>query len=108
LLKESRPDMALACIHDFDAPGRDSYWQRHGIAYASAALGGSLALGAAHFRYALPAAGSSTLAALGVRRSHLSAGAHRQAHRHEPLASVLIESDGRDKPKAHIRLFEGS
>jgi len=99
--------MALACIHNFDAPGRDSYWQRHGIAYASAALGGGLALGAAHFNYTLPAAGSSTLAAFKVRRSHLSAGAHRPAHRHEALASVFIEGDGRDKPRALIRLFEG-
>jgi hypothetical protein len=32
------------------SPGRDGYWQRHGISTASAALQGALSVGAAHFR----------------------------------------------------------
>jgi hypothetical protein len=42
-------NVALAAIHNFEQPGRDLYWQRHGIASASAALGGGLVVGAAHY-----------------------------------------------------------
>jgi hypothetical protein len=99
-------DVALAAIHQFEAPGRDSYWQRHGIAYASAALGGGLALGASHFWNALPAAEASTLAAFGVGRRHLKLGLHRKARHHQPIASLFIDGDGREKPAALVRLFE--
>jgi hypothetical protein len=98
--------VGLACIHEFKRPGRDSYWQRHGIASASAGLEGGLALGAAHFKEGLPSPDASTLAAFGVGRSHLMQGSHRRAHRHPPLTSFLLEGDGRDEPAALVRLYE--
>jgi hypothetical protein len=54
LLRSRRPSVAIAAIHAFDRPGLDGFWQRHGIATASAVLNGGLALGAAHFRDCLP------------------------------------------------------
>jgi hypothetical protein len=108
LIVGNKVDVALAAIHEFEAPGRDSYWQRHGIAFASAALGGGLALGAAHFRNALPEAEASTLAAFGVGRRHLTLGAHRTACQHHPIASFIMEGDGREKPAAIARLFEAA
>jgi hypothetical protein len=65
LVAARAPDVLLATIHAFERPGLDDYWQRHGIAHASAAHGGALAVGAAHFLKSLPEYGS-TLAAYGV------------------------------------------
>jgi hypothetical protein len=56
-----QPDVALATIHRFRLPGQDSFWQRHGIAGASASLGGALVVAAAHFESALPQPNMSTL-----------------------------------------------
>lgn len=73
-------------IHHFAKPGRDIFYQRHGIASASAAFNGALVIGAAHFEETLPnVASQSTLAAYGVPYSHLSAHFHRQAHSLEAL-----------------------
>lgn len=47
LLADQRIDVALAAVHRFQQPGRDIFWQRHGLATASAALGGGLTVGAA-------------------------------------------------------------
>jgi hypothetical protein len=73
LVASKAPDVLLATIHAFEKPGLDGYWQRHGIARASAAHGGALTIGAAHFLESLPR-GSSTLAAYGVPKRELSAG----------------------------------
>jgi hypothetical protein len=62
LLRSRGPSVAIAAIHSFNRPGLDGFWQRHGIATASAALEGGLALGAAHFRDSLPQPSHSTLA----------------------------------------------
>jgi hypothetical protein len=78
LVTELQPDVLMASIHAFERPGLDGYWQRHGIARASAGFKGALAVGAAHFLERLPDEGS-TLAAIGVPRSALSAGVNRRA-----------------------------
>ena len=104
--KQQRPDLALVAIHHFDRPGRDGYWQRHGLAGASAALGGRAIIGAAHFECALPKHGGiSPLAARDVPMRHLNQGTKRAAHRFRPSDSfTLVRTDG--QPVALIRLFE--
>lgn len=82
----------LVSIHGFEQPGRDGYWQRHGIARASAAHGGALVVGAAHFRKGLPAPEASTLAAYGVPRSQIGDGASRRAHSLAPVHSAILET----------------
>lgn len=81
-------------IHGFEQPGRDGYWQRHGIARASAAHGGDLVVGAAHFRKGLPAPDMSTLAAYGVPRSQIADGASRRANKLVPAHSAILETPG--------------
>ena len=105
-LKRQRPDLALVAIHHFDRPGRDGYWQRHGLAGASAALRGRAIIGAAHFELALPRhAEISPLAARDVPVHHLNHGTRRAAHRFRPSDSfTLVRTDG--QPVALIRLFE--
>src|SRR3546814_13817575 len=49
LLAAQKPRLALCAIHGFKRPGLDGFWQRHGIAAASAALKGGIVLGAAPF-----------------------------------------------------------
>ncbi len=98
LLADRQPDVLLAAIHFFQSPGRDGYWQRHGIATASASTNGALALGAAHFGGCLPDSGS-TLAACRVPRSHLQDGVERQARSLAPLRTLTFEApNGRPKP----------
>lgn len=102
LIREQRPDVALACIHRF-VIGTDGFWQRHGLAKASAIMGGGLAVGAAHFRPRLPVTEMSSLASTGVPRTHLNAGLSRKAHRLSPLAWHVVNAPrGR---KALLRLF---
>lgn len=92
-------------IHDFDKPGRDIFYQRHGIASASAAFNGAVVLGAAHFKHSLPLSrANSTLCAQRVPKSHLSARFHRKAHHLE--ASELFEINTRDNnAQAVLRIF---
>ena len=104
-LKCHPPDLALASIHRFKAPGRDCYWQRHGIAGASSALQGAAVLGAAHFSRELPdRITASPLAAVDVPANHLEQGPHRKAHPFNPIDGFTLQDDqGRDC--ALIRLF---
>lgn len=68
-------------IHEFAKPGRDIFYQRHGLATASAAFNGAPVFAAAHFEETLPqSAAQSPLAAKGVPTSHIKARFHRQAH----------------------------
>ncbi len=89
LLEES-PTVALGAIHKFGRPGRDLFWQRHGIAQASAALRGGLAFGAAHFLERLPEGTQSALAAVAVPSSHLHHGQHRRAQAHLPCRQAEV------------------
>lgn len=99
---QRKPDVLLATIHGFERPGLDGYWQRHGIARASAAHGGAFALGAAHFATGLPSAGS-TLAACRVPKHELTAGVRRKAHSLQPRDSVQVITAGLS---GILRLFE--
>lgn len=103
LLKEHKPTVALSAIHSFKLPGRDGYWQRHGLAVASASIGGGLAVGAAHFEERLPGPNQSTLAAFDVPASVLAEGPKRSPHRAVPIAAKTIEAGGQT---ALLRLFQ--
>lgn len=103
LLDEHKPTVALSAIHSFKLPGRDGYWQRHGLAVASASIGGGLALGAAHFEQKLPGPNQSTLAAFDVPTSVIDEGPKRGPHRAVPLAAKIIEAGGQT---ALLRLFQ--
>lgn len=108
LLADHRVDVALAAVHRFQQPGRDIFWQRHGLATASAALRGGLAVGAAFFTDRLPNERdrwSSPLAACGVPREHLSQGLHRFARRFEPITALTIHGCRKGKLRALVRLF---
>lgn len=99
LLRSRRPSVAIAAIHAFDRPGLDGFWQRHGIATASAVLNGGLALGAAHFRDCLPEPSHSTLASTEVDKKHLGDASRRNAHRLQPEKVLCVDGT------AIVRLF---
>jgi hypothetical protein len=99
LLVSKQVTVGLACIHQFLRPGLDLFWQRHGIATASAVLRG-FAAAAAHFDQRLPDAFASTLASGGVPKRHVDEGQHRQAHRMAPKDDFYIGD------AALVRLFE--
>lgn len=108
LIATARPTLALIGVHGFERSGREVYWQRHGIASASAGLGGGIAVGAAHFRD-LPDVedpSSGALAAVGVNRRHLAHGIFRRARRALPASSLAIAVPGSPHLAAVIRLFE--
>jgi predicted amidohydrolase len=93
-------------IHDFEKPSRDIFYQRHGIASASAAFDNALVLGAAHFETALPLLStSSTLSAHGVPKSHLSARFHRKAHHLQAISVNEINASSQNVRGA-LRVFE--
>lgn len=102
--------VALAAIHRFRRPGRDIFWQRHGIASASASIGG-LCVGAAHFWNALPRPEhrwASELAAHNVPQRHLLDAQTRQAHRHPPIGAIRLWLDDPNAPRLLLRLYEGA
>jgi hypothetical protein len=105
LVAAQKPDVLLASIHAFERPGLDGYWQRHGIARASAAFSGALTLGAAHFLEGLPSVGS-TLAACNVPERALRAGVKRRAY--SLAATCSLELTLQQGGKALLRLFEAS
>jgi hypothetical protein len=91
-LKAHRPNVALIAVHKI-RPGRaDGYWQRHGIAMASAALGRALVVGATHYEKLTQWA--PHLAAHRVPRRHLDEGFNRRAHRLVPADRIEIRLDG--------------
>lgn len=99
------PDVAIAVIHAFAMPGREGYWQRHGIAAASAYLGGGLVVGASHFVAGLPSF-NAPLAARDVPLDELTAGLHRRAHHLRPRTVREVVVAGH--PVAVLRLFIGN
>lgn len=105
LLAAHPPELALCAIHGFRRPGMDGYWQRHGIAGASAALGGIPVIGAAHFNKVLPASiERSVLAAASVPLSHLDLGPHRPMHALSPVEGFTLAGEN-GKAVALIRRF---
>jgi hypothetical protein len=106
LIRAHPPDLAFCAIHGFKRPGMDGYWQRHGIAGASAALDGIPVIGASHFNKVLPSRiDSSVLAASGVPLSHLELGPHRPMHALAPSEGFTLADDNGD-PVALIRRFD--
>lgn len=90
LLQSTKTRIALAAIHGFEEG--TSMFQRHGIATASAAMAGGLAVGAAHFHDALPSSANvSTLAAHSVSASELrlTDSRYRKAHALQPRESFI-------------------
>jgi hypothetical protein len=81
-----------------------TYWQRHGIATCSAALGSGFAVGAAHFDELPGQPDSSTLAAACVPQEHLEAGAgkKRTANSWMPKEYFGVRSQ---QGSALVRLF---
>jgi hypothetical protein len=105
LVKRRAPSVALAAIHGFDGHST-AYWQKHGIASASAALAKGYAVGAAHFEGGLPKhADSSILAAAHVKKSHLKNGVNRSQNAWHPTKSFQFKSQGID---VLVRLFDGN
>jgi hypothetical protein len=100
MLVSQKVNVGITAIHYFQRPGLDLFWQRHGIATCSAALGGGTAVGAAFFGEKLPLPDSSSLVSFGVPASHIKEGKHRQAHRLSP--ENFFNVDG-----ALVRLFDG-
>jgi hypothetical protein len=94
--------VGIAAIHYFSGYST-GFWQRHGIAACSAALGSGFAVGAAHFRVLPREPNSSTLAAAQVPPIHLTQGLRRQARSSETLGDFTVDSGQRS---ALVRLFE--
>ncbi len=93
MIKAKPIDVALTTIHNFGEPGSDLFWQRHGLATASAAMKGGLAIGASHFWDDLPGHeqfDQSPLAAFNVKTSHLKKGLHRKAERLSCVDAIPI------------------
>ena len=107
-LKLVRPTVNLVAIHGFRRAGAELYWQRHGLATASAALGGGLVVGGAHFSQTLPhTLTSAPLAAQGVPKAHLWASHNRTAHALAPVESFEVALAWSVSHRALVRLFEG-
>jgi len=105
LLFRSQPNVQFVAIHGFERPGRELRWQRHGIAGASAALGGALTVGAAHFAHGLPADPfNHSLASWRVGARHLTLGPHRRAETLRPMAGFHVSLAG-GAIAALVRLF---
>lgn len=103
LLRRRSVTAALVAIHEF--PGTSSsFWQRHGVAGASGALGGGLAIGAAHFRTLPSALDRSTLASRDVPARHQRQGQSRRAHQLAPADGFEIAAT-QGTPHALVRLF---
>lgn len=106
MIKTNPIDVALTTIHNFGEPGSDLFWQRHGLATASAAMGGGLAIGASHFWDELPDLNRfdhSPLAAFNVKTSHLKKGLHRKAERLSCVDAIAVKH--KKMGSAIVRLF---
>jgi hypothetical protein len=101
-VRRNRPSVVLSAIHVFAAPGRDGYWQRHGISAASAALDGALSVGAANFRR-LPAGHTrSSLTDKDRSRVYLRMGNHRLLR---SISGNHYERQTHSKTNCRVTLF---
>lgn len=96
--------IAIGTIHGFRRPGQDVFWQRHGIASASAGLTLGAAVAAAHFEEALPFHSYCPLVAKRVPRSHLGAGVQRLTRFAQDIDHIEIMLKG--SVTALMRLFQ--
>lgn len=106
-IDEHKPRVILNPIHGFDRPGREVFWQRHGLACASSYLSGAMAIGAAHYRTSLPNNHFAMLAARSAPFDHISLGHHRPAYPHSAIESFHFQGSGRDPMNALVQLHEG-
>ena len=83
LLTTENVTVGIAAIHSFEGHST-GFWQRHGVAACSAALGSGFSVGAAHFSNLPQQPNASTLAAARVPVEHLTQGHHRQAYSWTP------------------------
>lgn len=108
-LHDEKPDVAIATIHRFVRAGVDRFWQRHGIASASAALGKisareSFAIAAAHVGQLRDGdINGCRLASWAVPESHLEAGSSRRTESLDPRTAQMISVPG---CRALLRLFQ--
>lgn len=87
-VRTEAPDLALTAIHYFNTPTVTVFYQRHGIATASAALKGAPSIAAANFLEKLPFQDhQAPLASSNVPAIHLNAASKRAAHHANPTAS---------------------
>ena len=106
LIATEQPTINLVAIHGFERPGRELRWQRHGIATASAALGGALTVGAGHYNLALPHHFErQPLASAGVAREHLGLASRRPAATHSPSKGFFLTLPGPHNLRALVRLY---
>ncbi len=103
-IEHRQASIILVGVHGFERPGRDGYWQRHGIATASAAMNGIPCIGAAHYAAALPGLQSTPLAARSVPTRHLWAGSRREAFPLQPDARLYLMR--RDEPALLLQRFD--
>jgi hypothetical protein len=101
-VRRNRPSVVLSAIHVFAAPGRDGYWQRHGISAASAVLQGALSVGAAHFADKQPSHAQSVLADKGVPHNYIALGNERPRRSNVATREYLNSVEAR---RALIRLI---
>ena len=108
-LYAEKPDLAIATIHRFAKTGTDRFWQRHGIAAASAALGvlnarDSFAIAAAHLgRLRDDDFNACRLASWGVDERHLERGSKRRTETLAPHCAQIIAVPG---SRALVRIFQ--
>jgi hypothetical protein len=88
-VRRNRPSVVLSAIHVFAAPGKDGYWQRHGISAASAALDGALSVGAAHFADRQPSQHQAILADKSVPHNYIALGNERPGRSHVATRECL-------------------
>lgn len=106
-LAQHAPQAHLISIHNFERPGAEIYWQRHGIATACAALDGGFAVGAGHFAERLPAQlERAPLASAKIHRSHLFLSHNRRERKHPPTAGFVVTLTGCPRAQALVRLFQ--
>ncbi len=101
------PTVVLNPIHGFAREGSDVFWQRHGLAVASSATGGGLAIGAAHYRHGLPSPTHSMLSAIDAPAGQIGMGAFRRAHPATVVDSFTLRAAGHRSTRALIQLYQG-
>ena len=99
----NRANAAAIAIHRFGGDGQPfstSYWRRHGVATASAELGG-WAVAGANFNARLPDAGVDILAAHRVPYDHIAEGQRRRTCDAVPVRDYVVGDR-----EVRIRVFD--
>ena len=106
LLEKEQPDTAITVIHRFRHSGAESFYQRHGIATASAGLGGGFSIAAAHIENLPDNPEKMCLMSSGVGQAHLEMAGHREPHCGSAKEYRFLPSGRGDKKAAGLmRLY---